>query len=162
VPSLAVLTEGDRKNPLIKIDAIPRKTVLLTEPESTVQCEIQFWNVMRTFLGDCRPKPDLFLWLQIANPTIVLPSQFDQTRWIVFDFAILDGQSKCERQQCAIYVASGWLLAKRSATQQQHQQAIHNWKASDIPAWLTRDVYVKRVQPVLAGVAKSRICSALW
>jgi CRISPR-associated endonuclease Cas1 len=52
-------------------------------------------------------------------------------------------------------------LAKRSATQRRHKQAIQNWKPSDLPAWLTRDVYVKRVQPALAGVAKSRIRSAL-
>jgi hypothetical protein len=52
-------------------------------------------------------------------------------------------------------------LAKRSATQRQHRQAIQNWKSSDQPIWLTRDVYVKQVQPVLASVAKSRIRSAL-
>ena len=52
-------------------------------------------------------------------------------------------------------------LAKRSATQRRHKQAIQNWKPSDLPAWLTCDVYVKRVQPALARVAKARICSAL-
>jgi len=52
-------------------------------------------------------------------------------------------------------------LAKRSATQRMHKKAIQNWKPSDLPAWLTRDVYVKQVQPALARVAKSRIRSAL-
>jgi len=52
-------------------------------------------------------------------------------------------------------------LAKRSATQRMHKQAIQNWKPSDLPAWLTRDVYVKRVQPALADIAKSRIRAAL-
>ncbi len=52
-------------------------------------------------------------------------------------------------------------LAKRSATQQLHQQAIRNWKASDAPAWLTSDVYVKQIQPALHSVPKSRIRSAL-
>ena len=52
-------------------------------------------------------------------------------------------------------------LAKRSATQRRHKQAIQNWNASNLPAWLTRDVYVRRVQPALAGVAKARIRSAL-
>ena len=32
---------------------------------------------------------------------------------------------------------------------------------ADLPSWLTRDVYVERVQPVLAHVAKTRIRSAL-
>jgi CRISPR-associated endonuclease Cas1 len=35
-------------------------------------------------------------------------------------------------------------LAKRSATQRMHKEAIKNWKPSDLPAWLTRDVYVTR------------------
>ncbi len=52
-------------------------------------------------------------------------------------------------------------LAKRSATQRMHKRAIQNWTPSDLPNWLTRDVYVKRVQPALASVAKSRIRSAL-
>jgi len=52
-------------------------------------------------------------------------------------------------------------LDKRSATQRLHQQAIRNWKPSDLPSCLTRDVYVKEVQPALANVAKSNICSAL-
>jgi hypothetical protein len=52
-------------------------------------------------------------------------------------------------------------LAKRSATQRQHKQAIHDWKTSDLPAWLTRDVYVNQIQPALAAVTKSRIRSAL-
>jgi len=42
-----------------------------------------------------------------------------------------------------------------------HKQAIKNWKPSDLPNWLTRDVYVNQVQPALASVAKSRIRSAL-
>jgi hypothetical protein len=52
-------------------------------------------------------------------------------------------------------------LAKRSATQRTHKQAIQNWKPSDLPGWLTRDVYVNQVQPALVLVAKSRIRSAL-
>jgi len=52
-------------------------------------------------------------------------------------------------------------LARRSATQRTHKQAIHNWKPSDLPGWLTRDVYARKVQPALAQVAKSRIRSAL-
>src|SRR5439155_18503849 len=52
-------------------------------------------------------------------------------------------------------------IAKRSATQRQHKQAIQNWNPAKLPRWLTRDVYVKRVQPALATVPKSRIRSAL-
>jgi len=52
-------------------------------------------------------------------------------------------------------------LAKRSLTQRQHKQAIQNWKSSDLPGWLTRDLYLKQVQPALVSVAKSRIGSAL-
>jgi CRISPR-associated endonuclease Cas1 len=52
-------------------------------------------------------------------------------------------------------------LAKRSATQRLHKQAIQNWKTSDLPVWLTEDVYVKQIQPALASVAKSQIRSVL-
>jgi CRISPR-associated endonuclease Cas1 len=52
-------------------------------------------------------------------------------------------------------------LAKRSDTQRLHKQAIQKWKPADLPAWLTRDVYAKQVQPALARVAKSQVRSAL-
>jgi CRISPR-associated endonuclease Cas1 len=52
-------------------------------------------------------------------------------------------------------------LAKRSATQRQHKAAIRNWNPSDLPGWFTRDVYIKRILPPLAHVAKSRIRLAL-
>ena len=48
-------------------------------------------------------------------------------------------------------------LAKRSATQREHKRAIDRWKPSDIPTWLTRDVYKKRIVPALANVPKSEI-----
>jgi hypothetical protein len=47
--------------------------------------------------------------------------------------------------------------AKRSATQRRHEQAIQNWKPSDLPGWLTREVYVKQVQPALGIRAGKRI-----
>jgi CRISPR-associated endonuclease Cas1 len=52
-------------------------------------------------------------------------------------------------------------LAKRSATQRLHKQTIHNWKVSNLPAWLTPAVFANRVQPALAGIPKVRIRSAL-
>jgi hypothetical protein len=42
-----------------------------------------------------------------------------------------------------------------------HKQATQSWKPTDLPTWLTRDVYVKRILPMLASIAKSRIGSAL-
>jgi CRISPR-associated endonuclease Cas1 len=52
-------------------------------------------------------------------------------------------------------------LAKRASTMRTHKQAIQNWKPSNLPAWLTRDTYVKRVVPALASVTKSQIRSTL-
>jgi CRISPR-associated endonuclease Cas1 len=52
-------------------------------------------------------------------------------------------------------------LAKRSDTQRQHKVAIRNWQSSDLPAWLTPDVYARRIQPALATVATARISSTL-
>jgi len=42
-----------------------------------------------------------------------------------------------------------------------HQRAIQGWNPSALPAWLTRDTYVKRVVPALASVTKAQIRSAL-
>jgi CRISPR-associated endonuclease Cas1 len=75
---------------------------------------------------------------------------------------------KCSKQVTGVNFRAGRksaqrpeFLAKRASTMRRHKQAIQNWEPSDIPAWFTRDVYVKQVQPVLASVAKSRIRAAL-
>jgi CRISPR-associated endonuclease Cas1 len=52
-------------------------------------------------------------------------------------------------------------LAKRSETMRNHRLRISNWKASELPDWLTRDVYVNQIQPALAEVSKSRVRAAL-
>ncbi len=52
-------------------------------------------------------------------------------------------------------------LARRASTMRRHNQAIQSWNPSDLPAWLTREAYVNRIQPALASVAKSQIRSIL-
>jgi CRISPR-associated endonuclease Cas1 len=52
-------------------------------------------------------------------------------------------------------------IAKRAETMLQHRKEIENWKPSDLPEWLTRDVYVNQILPALAKVPKSQIRSAL-
>jgi hypothetical protein len=52
-------------------------------------------------------------------------------------------------------------IAKRADTQRKHEEAIRNWKSSDLPRWLTRDVYLTQIQPKLASIRKSLIRSAL-
>jgi hypothetical protein len=52
-------------------------------------------------------------------------------------------------------------IAKRSATQRHHRRAIQNWNRGKLPAWLTRDVYLKQIQPARATVPKSHIRSVL-
>ncbi len=52
-------------------------------------------------------------------------------------------------------------IAKRSETMLQHREKIRNWNALDLPARLTRDVYMNQVQPALVSVPKSRIRSEL-
>jgi Subtilase family len=37
----------------------------------------------------------------------------------------------------------------------------NKWRRSDLPAWLTREVYVKQIQPALASAPKARIRSVL-
>jgi CRISPR-associated endonuclease Cas1 len=52
-------------------------------------------------------------------------------------------------------------IAKRSQTMLRHRKEIGNWKPSELPDWLTRDVYVTQILPALASVAKSRIRSEI-
>lgn len=52
-------------------------------------------------------------------------------------------------------------LARRASTMRLHKQAIQNWNASDLPAWLTQSFYLRQIQPALVTVAKSRIRLAL-
>jgi CRISPR-associated endonuclease Cas1 len=52
-------------------------------------------------------------------------------------------------------------LAKRSATQRQHRQAIQSWNPSDLPAWLDEDCYVRRIQPQLGKLKVRKIAQAL-
>jgi CRISPR associated protein Cas1 len=52
-------------------------------------------------------------------------------------------------------------LARRSETMRNHRVGISNWKSSELPGWLTRDVYVNQIQPTLVRVSKSCIRAAL-
>jgi CRISPR-associated endonuclease Cas1 len=63
-----------------------------------------------------------------------------------------DGRKSAQQQE---------YLEKRADTMRRHKQAIQSWKPSDLPKWLTRDVYLKQIQPVLANVAKAQIRSTL-
>jgi len=57
--------------------------------------------------------------------------------------------TECKRTLAAVFFTVGLAMF------------LKNWKPSDLPAWLTRDVYIERVQPALAQVAKTRIRAAL-
>jgi hypothetical protein len=48
-------------------------------------------------------------------------------------------------------------LARRAETMRTHRLEISNWKSSELPGWLTRDVYVNQIQPALASISKSGI-----
>src|SRR5207249_6329737 len=52
-------------------------------------------------------------------------------------------------------------LAKRSATQEHHRRQIQKWKPADLPAWLTREVYIAKVVPALTKIPKVTIREAL-
>jgi hypothetical protein len=46
-------------------------------------------------------------------------------------------------------------LAKRSATQHRHRDAIHNWSPSKLPSWLTREFYASQIVPALTFGARN-------
>jgi hypothetical protein len=52
-------------------------------------------------------------------------------------------------------------LAKRASTMRRHKHAIQNWNPADLPVWLTRELYVRQIQPGLASVPKSKIRAVL-
>jgi CRISPR-associated endonuclease Cas1 len=51
--------------------------------------------------------------------------------------------------------------AKQAATQRQQARARSSWKEIRQPAWLTAEVYSKRIQPLLAGMSSSSIASRI-
>jgi CRISPR-associated endonuclease Cas1 len=52
-------------------------------------------------------------------------------------------------------------LAKRSNKMLVHQNARRAWKPSDLPTWLNDEVYVAKIQPLLANTCRAAIQSAL-
>jgi CRISPR-associated endonuclease Cas1 len=51
--------------------------------------------------------------------------------------------------------------AKRAIKARNNAIAQHSWKESDKPTWLTQQLFVGRIQPLLSGVSMSDIRSAL-
>lgn len=52
-------------------------------------------------------------------------------------------------------------LAKEGETQRRHALARSAWRPSMLPVWLTAEVYLEKVQPLLAGVSSSVIASTI-
>jgi hypothetical protein len=52
-------------------------------------------------------------------------------------------------------------LEKKSKKMNAHRDAIRNWQPSDIPDWLTDDLFMTRIYPVLDHLSKGEIASAL-
>jgi hypothetical protein len=52
-------------------------------------------------------------------------------------------------------------VAKRADTMRNHRLGISNWETSELPSWLTRDVYLNQIQPALAGISNPSIRAAL-
>jgi hypothetical protein len=51
--------------------------------------------------------------------------------------------------------------AKRAIKARKNALAQHSWKASDQPAWLTLELFTKKIQPLLAGTPMFDIRKAL-
>ena len=51
--------------------------------------------------------------------------------------------------------------AKRKATQRVNTQAAWDWKPSDQPAWLTKQYYTEKIQPILASTSSSAIADLM-
>jgi hypothetical protein len=89
--------------------------------------------------------------------------------------AITDGRSNCA--DCAVDGATERLAsaaklgrvaarrpdarAKHVASRKRHAQACSEWDESTQPAWLSSEVFVSQIQPLLAGVSTSAIRSRI-
>jgi len=51
--------------------------------------------------------------------------------------------------------------ARRAETQRRHALVKKAWQPSSLPAWLTEEMYVNKIQPLLRGIANPVIMSAL-
>jgi CRISPR/Cas system-associated endonuclease Cas1 len=50
---------------------------------------------------------------------------------------------------------------RRAETQRQHAAEKAGWNASEMPAWLTKDAYIREIQPRLKGITLSVVASRL-
>jgi hypothetical protein len=50
---------------------------------------------------------------------------------------------------------------KRAITARKNALAQHSWKKSDQPAWLTEELFEKKIQPLLSNVSMSAIRSSI-
>jgi hypothetical protein len=52
-------------------------------------------------------------------------------------------------------------LQKKSKKMNAHREALRNWQPSDLPDWLTNEVYMTKIQPELDRLSKATIASAI-
>src|SRR6185437_14135989 len=52
-------------------------------------------------------------------------------------------------------------LQKKSNRMNAHRDAMRNWQPSDLPDWLTDEVYMTKIQPVLDRLSKLEIARYL-
>lgn len=52
-------------------------------------------------------------------------------------------------------------LEKKSAAMKDHRNALRNWQPSDLPEWLTDEVYIAKIQLALERFSKAEIARAL-
>src|ERR1700719_402341 len=53
------------------------------------------------------------------------------------------------------------LAHRRADTQRRHAPAKAGWRASDLPAWLNKEFYLRQIQPRLKGRTLSILASKL-
>src|SRR5262249_61580055 len=81
------------------------------------------------------------------------------------------GSDQCEK--CAVPITIGNLekgrsvaqdeasRARRSQTNRVQAERVRDWKSSELPPWLTRELYSSKIVPALATLSKAQIRSAL-
>jgi len=98
VSDSSMLAPRDRNEPRFQIDVFPKKVVLFSLSHSSVQSEVQLWDMVREALIYDFSELSLFFRQKVTDHCIILPPRPLQTRRICRDLAILNRDPKGQGQ----------------------------------------------------------------
>jgi hypothetical protein len=80
-------------------------------------------------------------------------------RWAAAGYATAGLVKSAEQGRIA--AQSDQAQERRAETQRRHRSAKANWRDSDLPDWLDKDFYTRKIQPLLKGITLSVLAARL-